>query len=127
MGSFGHNLGSFLYDRTFSHSEDIVQYFLQQTKPEYFPGKSITQSTVLTTARAVFRGIYQAGAEKGEVYGLSWHMTGITVMAACTREQTAVAARATYGMVWWIVKRETMRPARKRKPGCEEGPGWPQR
>jgi hypothetical protein len=70
---------------------------------------------VLTTARAVFRGIYQAGAEKGDVYGLSWHITGITVMAAYTREKTGVEERTTYALVRWIVKRETMRPARKRK------------
>ena len=73
------------------------------------------RSTVLTTARAVFRGIYQAGAEKGDVYGLSWHITGITVIVAYTRKNMAVAARTTYAMVWWIVKRETTRPARKRK------------
>jgi len=42
-------------------------------------------------------------------------MTGITVMAAYTREQKAVEVRTTYAMVWWVAKRETMRPARKRK------------
>jgi len=112
MGSFRHILGKSLIG--LSHAVRAL-YLLLLTKLEYFPRGSITRSTVLKTTRIVFRGIYQEGAEKGEVYGLSWHMTGITVMAAYTWEQTAIAAKTTYAMMWWILRRETMRPARKRK------------
>ena len=42
-------------------------------------------------------------------------MTGITVMAVYTRGQTVVAERTTYATVWWMAKREMMRPAMKRK------------
>ncbi len=40
---------------------------------------------------------YQAGAKKGDVYELSWHMTGITVMAVYIK--LAVVASHTLGEV----------------------------
>jgi len=59
--------------------------------------------------------MFQVRVEKGDEYGLSWNMTGITVMAAYKRKQTTVAERMTYATVWWMVKSDMTRPARKRK------------
>jgi hypothetical protein len=89
---------------------------LQRAKPPLDSlRKFVTQSTALSTATAIFLEKYQASDEKGVVYGLSWYMTGITVMAVYARVQTTIAERMMYATVWWMVKREMMRPARKRK------------
>jgi hypothetical protein len=50
--------------------------------------------------------MYEAGAEKGDVYRPSWNMAGITVMVAYAREQTTIAERMTYATVWRMVERE---------------------
>lgn len=44
--------------------------------------------------------MWELGAEKGDVHGLSWNMTNITMMAAYKREQTTVAKSMTYETVW---------------------------
>jgi hypothetical protein len=44
--------------------------------------------------------MYQAGVERGDVYGLSWYTTGIMVMAAYTRAQTTTADKVMYATVW---------------------------
>jgi hypothetical protein len=70
---------------------------------------------VLTTAGAIFRGIYQAGAEKGDVYGLSWYINwhhrdgGVHKGADGRRGEDDVRD----GVV--DCEEEMMRPARKRK------------
>jgi hypothetical protein len=66
-------------------------------------------------ATADFREMYQAGVENGDVYGLLWYMTGITVIAVYARAQTAVAEKAMYATVWWMAKRDMTRPVKKRK------------
>jgi hypothetical protein len=89
---------------------------LQRAKTSLeFLRKFTTQSTALSTTTAVFREMYHAGFEKGDVYGLSWYMTGITVMAVYTRKQAMTADKMTYATVWWMVKRDTTRPAKNRK------------
>jgi len=69
----------------------------------------------LSKASAIFREIYQTGAENGDVYGLSWWMAGVKVITAYTTMQVKLEVRTTYATVWWILKRETTRPAKNKK------------